>query len=273
MPESDSVKEPFLRVSAGNSAAQSSEGDALVQVNVYDKTFAVDSRPHTVFSDLSFSIEQGHFVTLLGPSGCGKTTLLRLIAGLDRDFSGRVSVFGDPVDGPDRSRGIVFQESRLLPWYSVRKNVMYALPKATPSKQADQRVTSALEAVGLSDFASAWPKQLSGGMRRRVALARALVNLPNLLLLDEPFSALDSLTKYKLQDELLRVHRQNDLTSILVTHDVDEAAFLSDSVILLPPNTSGQLKIVALDDSRHRDRMSEHHTSLRSELLDLVLNH
>jgi sulfonate transport system ATP-binding protein len=224
-------------------------------VAVRTKAFPLNGRSRLVFSNLLFNVRECEFLAILGPSGCGKTTLLRLLAGLDLDYEGSVIVNGRPVLSPNRERSLLFQESRLLPWLRVAQNVAFALPPNTPRDLRHERVSSALRLVGLSDYAKAWPYQLSGGMAKRAALARAIINSPYLLLLDEPFSALDSPTKHSLQDEIARLRAMDDrMTTILVTHDIDEAVYLSDRILILSPISSNILTEISVSLQRPRDR-------------------
>lgn len=185
---------------------------------------------HLAIADIELQVEQHEIVALIGPSGCGKSTILRLIAGLDHPTSGLVRVAGHRVEGPDRSTGIVFQTPRLMPWLSVARNVAFGLP---PGGEASQETREVIDRVGLRGFASALPRELSGGMAQRVAIGRALVTKPPVLLLDEPFSALDAFTRIDLQTHLLEVWSWYQPTTLLVTHDIDEALVLADRVVVL----------------------------------------
>jgi sulfonate transport system ATP-binding protein len=252
----------------GNIPTQSEEDASLItppdrkrplaaSVNVNNKSFLVNSKTRAVLSDVHFDVYQREFLTILGPSGCGKTTLLRLIAGLDTTYDGSIIVGGKPVSGPGRDRGFMFQESRLLPWLRVERNISFAISSDVPRVKKSKIVDAALRLVGLSEYGRAWPSQLSGGMAKRVALARAIVNLPYLLLLDEPLTALDSPTKYGLQDEIARIHvAEKEMTTILVTHDVDEAVYLSDRILVLSPMGSKVLVEIPVPLTRPRDRTS-----------------
>jgi sulfonate transport system ATP-binding protein len=185
--------------------------------------------------DLNLQIQPGEIVSLIGTSGCGKSTLLRLIAGLERPTSGAVSIDDEPIASPHPEVGIIFQEPRLMPWLTVWENVRFGLGKTNPQQQA-KLITSTLAKVGLTEFAHALPRQLSGGMAQRVSIARALVTQPSILLLDEPFSALDAFTRMKLQDHLLRIWSEDRPTLIFVTHDVEEALVMSDRIIVMRGN-------------------------------------
>jgi sulfonate transport system ATP-binding protein len=215
--------------------------------------------------DVSF----GEFVCIVGASGCGKSTLLRLIAGLESDYEGRIVYQGKDVRHPDLSRGIVFQEHRLLPWLTVQQNVAIALSavKATAAEKRS-RVAEQIASVGLEAFANAYPHQLSGGMAQRVAIARALVVRPQLLLLDEPFGALDALTRLKMQKELQRLWERDGLTTILVTHDVEEAVFLGDRVVVMSSSPGRIKRVVPVPLSRPRVRSTPEFQRIKESVLE-----
>jgi ABC-type nitrate/sulfonate/bicarbonate transport system ATPase subunit len=208
-----------------------------------------------VLQSIDLTVAAGEFVALLGPSGCGKSTLLRLISGLDRPTAGSIAAGGATIDAPDPSRLLVFQDPTLFPWTSVWRNVATGLDARGVLDRQKARVDDALRLVGLTAFAQAYPHQLSGGMAQRAALARALLNDPALLLLDEPLGQLDSLTRLTLQTELLALWRDKGFTAILVTHDVEEAVLLASRVIVLserPARITAEFTI-DLPYPRHRD--------------------
>jgi len=194
--------------------------------------FELNGQPLPVLEDVGFRVEPGEFVALLGPSGCGKSTLLRLVAGLEPPTRGTLHVDGQLIEGPDPSRVVVFQDPTLYPWRTVWDNAALGLEARGQAKSHRGRVDEALATVGLSSFAKAYPHQLSGGMAQRAALARALVNDPRLLILDEPFGKLDSLTRMTMQGELVELWRRSGFTTLLVTHDVEEAMFLATRIIV-----------------------------------------
>jgi sulfonate transport system ATP-binding protein len=226
---------------------------------------------HVVLRDISLSVRQGEVLAILGVSGCGKSTLLRISAGLDTPTSGAVGIGGDPVIGIDPRCALAFQEPRLLPWRTLAGNVALGLPPRTSVSEARDRVARLLDLVGLTAFADHRPREVSGGMAQRASLARALARRPWVLLLDEPFGALDALTRLKMQDLLLDVHTAAPTTVLLVTHDVDEALQLADRVILLgtEPGTDGATirQIVTVPGRRPRDRGSAELAELRASLL------
>lgn len=238
------------------------------------RTFTDRSSAHTVLRDISLSIDSGEIVALLGASGCGKSTLLRIAAGLDSPSTGSVSITDKRVTGIDERSAVAFQESRLLPWRTLAANVALGLPRKTPKTTAKQRVAELLDVVGLKDFASHRPREVSGGMAQRASLARALARTPGVLLLDEPFGALDALTRLRMQDLLVDIHENSPTTVLLVTHDVDEALQLADRVVVLgaPEHETQQpgatiQRIVDVPAPRPRDRSSTALAHLRGELL------
>lgn len=200
------------------------------------KRYTVSGNSFTALQNIDLTIAPGEFVSIVGASGCGKSTLLRLIVGLERQYDGEIRLDGQAIGGPSLDRAIVFQEHRLFPWLTAEDNVALGLLKSgLPAVEKRRVVRDHLDLVGLTAFAKAYPSQLSGGMSQRVAIARALVNRPRILLLDEPFGALDALTRTHLQGELLRIVRGEGITAILVTHDVEEALFLGDRVVVMHP--------------------------------------
>jgi sulfonate transport system ATP-binding protein len=210
---------------------------------------------HQALGQVSLSVAEGEILAVIGASGCGKSTLLRLIAGLDAPSEGWIGLDGVPLSGPSPRVGVVFQEPRLMPWLSALDNVAFGLPRGLPRAERERRARIELGRVGLGRFADALPKTLSGGMAQRAALARALVTRPSVLLLDEPFSALDAMTRQSLQEELIGLWEQDRPTLILVTHDLDEALFLADRAVVLG-GQPGRVRLdlaVALPRPRPRD--------------------
>ena len=235
------------------------------------QSFSVPGGTHEVLREVTFTAEPGEIISVIGSSGCGKSTLLRAAAGLNRITAGTVRIGEKAVTGLDERVAIGFQEPRLLPWRTVADNVALGLPQGTKKAAGTVRVAELLELVGLSEYATHRPKEISGGMAQRVSLARALARTPGVLLLDEPFGALDALTRINMQDLLLDVHRQDPTTILLVTHDVEEALYLSDRVIVLGKDTPEApatiQRIVTVDRAHPRDRADAEITALRSELL------
>ena len=228
------------------------------------KKFRVGAGEVIALRDINLQIREGEFISIVGSSGCGKSTLLRIIAGLENGHSGSVRLGDRRVSGPGLDRGMIFQEHRLLPWLTVEENVAFALNGRT--SENERLVREHLELVGLSGFAKAHPHQLSGGMAQRVAIARALVNQPKLLLLDEPFGALDALTRIQMQQEILRIWEVERTTMVLVTHDIDEAIYLGDRVVILSSRPGTVKKIVPVDLPRPRDRSSYEFVQIRKEI-------
>jgi NitT/TauT family transport system ATP-binding protein len=206
---------------------------AALSIHEVSHCFELEGRPLPVLERISLRVEPGEFVAILGPSGCGKSTLLRLVAGLDFPATGILSMDGQAINGPDASRIIVFQDPTLYPWRTVWSNVALGLEARGLLQSHRQRVDDALRLVGLAGFPTVYPRQLSGGMAQRAALARALVNDPQLLILDEPLGQLDSLTRIAMQGELVSLWLRAGFTALLVTHDVEEAVFLASRVIVL----------------------------------------
>ncbi|MGF6569102.1 sulfonate transport system ATP-binding protein [Paraburkholderia sp. GAS333] len=248
-----------------SSAGAAASDSPLLDVRALSKRY--DTR--TVLDRVNFTLARGQIVSLVGPSGCGKSTLLRVLAGLDRDFDGEVVLDGQIRRGPSPRVGVIFQEPRLLPWLNVADNVAFS---AGPRQGDDPRVARLLDEVGLAGIGSALPKQLSGGMAQRVALARGLFSQPDLLLLDEPFSAVDAMTRMRLQDLLLSLTQAHGTAALIVTHDLDEALYLSDRVLLLNttgPHGSGRLvRDIAVSGGHPRDRRDMSIGDLRDELLE-----
>lgn len=229
---------------------------------------------HIVLDGVSLTCEQGDFVALLGPSGCGKTTLLNMIAGLDKPTRGTVRFNGVQVRGPGPDRGVIFQHYSLFPWLTVRKNVEFGLRYLrTAPEEKRRRVDEVLESVGLTMAADRLPKQLSGGMKQRCALARALVVNPQTILMDEPFGALDALTRRQLQMELLSVYTREQKTIIFVTHDVDEAVFLAQRIVIMAASPGKIQDIVDVPLPRVRTAeilMTETFTECRRQVWELM---
>ena len=239
-----------------------------VSIRNVSKTFALDGKQLPVLERIALEVPAGHFLAIVGASGCGKSTLLRMITGLERQFTGEILVDGEPVTGTSLDRGIVFQDHRLFPWLTVAENIALAFSATTVAKdEIRRRVAAAIELVGLAGFAEAYPNQLSGGMSQRAAIARALVNEPQVLLLDEPLGALDALTRVRLQRELQRIWSVKGVTMILVTHDIDEAVYLADSIVVLAARPGRIRKHLQVDLTHPRDRSDPRYLKLRDEIL------
>jgi ABC-type nitrate/sulfonate/bicarbonate transport system ATPase subunit len=219
---------------------------------------------------VSLSLAAGELVSLVGPSGCGKSTLLRLIAGLESPNSGELRVGDEPITGPSAERGLVFQDPNLFPWLTVRGNIEAGLVARRVLREKRHEVPEFMRLVGLEEFAGAYPHHLSGGMAQRVALARALINHPKVLLLDEPLGALDAFTRMRMQDEVLRLWEARRTTMLLVTHDIDEAIYMSDRIVLMTPRPGRIERAIVVDLDRPRDRSSPEFLRLRSDILEFL---
>ncbi len=246
----------------------------LLTLEHVSKTFTVrqgkaDQELHAL-TDVNLEVDEGEFCTLIGPSGCGKSTLLRIIDGLIAPTEGELRLRGTPVTGPGPDRGFVFQAPNLLPWRTVTRNVAFGLEcLKIPREERDRRAAHYIEMVGLARFADYYPAQLSGGMQQRVGLARAFAIEPEIMLLDEPFGALDAQTRVGLQGELERIWERERRTSVLVTHDIDEALFLADRVILMGRNPGRIRETIDVPFPRPRDasiRTDPHFTMLKARL-------
>ena len=235
------------------------------------KTFlSPDGSPVKVLDNVTLSVDPGEMVCLVGPSGCGKSTLLRMLAGLETPSAGQLLVGRDPISGPSAKRGLMFQDPNLFPWLTVRRNLESGLVARRVLREQRQEVDAFLRLVGLETFADVYPHQLSGGMAQRVALARAMVNHPQVLLLDEPLGALDAFTRMRMQDEVLRLWEARGTTMLLVTHDIDEAIYMSDRIVLMTPRPGRIDRILEIDLPRPRERNSPAFLALRSHILELL---
>ncbi|PTQ07752.1 sulfonate ABC transporter ATP-binding protein [Sphingomonas oleivorans] len=248
-------------------AAPRSASGALT-ISSLSKSFTIDGKPLPVLDGIDLTLRPGEFVSIVGASGCGKSTLLRLIVGLDTDYSGEIRLDGQRIATTSLDRGIVFQDHRLFPWMTLEENVGLALLNTDiPKDRRAQIVADHIALVNLSGFEKAYPHQLSGGMAQRAAIARALVTEPKLLLLDEPLGALDALTRVHVQKELQRIWMAQRSTMLMVTHDVEEALYLGDRVIVMSPNPGRIRRIVEVDLPHPRDRSSPVLHRLRDEIL------
>jgi sulfonate transport system ATP-binding protein len=239
----------------------------MLQISGLTKRYDDDAGlRHVVLDRIDLAVGEHDAVALVGTSGCGKTTLLRIVSGLERASDGRLTLRGDPVTAPRRDVGVVFQEPRLMPWLTVRENVRLALLDLASAAQ-NAAIVDLLRDVGLADFAEALPRQLSGGMAQRVAIARALARKPSVLLLDEPFSALDSFTRVKLQDHLSALWKKSRFTLILVTHDIDEAIILSDRIIVMRGQPGRIYRELSVGLPRPRRRTAPEFQTIKEEVI------
>ncbi|WP_207002697.1 ABC transporter ATP-binding protein [Trinickia mobilis] len=243
--QSDAVRARFQHLKAR---------EVILEVNDLGKRFETSQGAITALDGISFKTHRREFVCVIGPSGCGKSTLIRILAGLDSQTSGHVLLDGRPVQGPGADRGMVFQGYTLFPWLTVKKNVMFGLKMNGHSNvHAEREALQWLDLVGLAKFANAYPHQLSGGMKQRVAIARALANRPRILLMDEPFGALDAQTRAKMQTHLLDIWRNIDVTVLFITHDLDEAIFLADRILVLKAHPGEVQELIEVPVPRPRD--------------------
>lgn len=240
--------------------------DGYISVrNLQKKYTRIKQQDLLVLDDISFEIDKGAFVCIVGGSGCGKSTLLRLMSGLDSKYDGQIVIDNQLIRQPDRKRGVVYQEHRLFPWMTVEKNIRFVINNVKRDR-IEEKVQSVIDLVGLKGFEAAYPKELSGGMAQRVNIARALVNEPEILFLDEPFGALDALTRIQLQKELLKIRQKQRNTMLLVTHDIEEAVFLADRIIVLGNRPAKILDIIEVDLPEVRDRSSELFLKIRKKV-------
>lgn len=229
------------------------------------KDFNVNNSTVSVLNDINLEIKNGEFISIVGHSGCGKSTLLRIVAGLENYDRGTVALDGRVISKPGIDRGMIFQDHRLLPWMNVKDNIAFGLYNVSDPEK-ERLINEHIELVGLKGFEKAYPHQLSGGMAQRAAIARALVHNPKVLLLDEPFGALDALTRIQLQQEVLKIWRKEATTMLLVTHDIDEAIFLGDRVVIMTNRPAAIKKIIKVELPRPRDRTSYEFSQIRRSI-------
>ena len=242
-----------------------------IQIENLSKVFGGNDEEKVVALDgVTAEIPEGSFISLIGPSGCGKTTLLRCIAGLETPTDGTVTVDGEKVTKPGSDRGFAFQQANLFPWLSIKDNISFGLRARGIYKQRKDDVQKFINLVGLKGFEKSFPHQLSGGMNQRASLARALVGHPKILLLDEPLGALDAFTRMTMQDEILRIRHENSMTMVMVTHDVDEAVYLSDYIIVMTPRPAKVEKIIKIEMSHPRARSQDVFLQYRTEILKIL---
>lgn len=250
--------------------SSTAEGSTLSVREVNKQYRRADGTTVPVLADISLEIAAGELVSLIGPSGCGKSTLLRLIAGLDTPTTGELRVGSDRITGPGAERGLVFQDPSLFPWLSVRRNIQTGLVARGVLHQHRNEVEELIHLIGLGEFADVYPHHLSGGMAQRAALARALINHPRALLLDEPLGALDQFTRMRMQDEILRLWQARRTTILLVTHDIDEAIYMSDRIAVMTPRPG---RITFISDThlpRPRVRSETRFLEYRAKLLEVL---
>ena len=246
----------------------------LLKVDSLKKKFQDREGEIVALGNISFSVHQREFICVIGPSGCGKSTLIRIIAGLEKQTSGSLLLDSKPIDSPSSDRGMVFQNYTLFPWLTIKKNIMFGLIMSkTDRQEANTKAMDWLELVGLSEFSDLYPHQLSGGMKQRVAIARALATRPRILLMDEPFGALDAQTRAQMQSYLLQIWESIDITIIFITHDLEEAIYLADRIFVLGSSSNQLQEIVEIPVSRPRKPdqfLSSEFLSTKKHLEDLI---
>ena len=246
----------------------------MITVDRINKVFPLQGEEFVALGDVSLELADNEFVTIVGPSGCGKTTLMNILAGLEHPTRGSAKVNGKEVTGPGPERGVIFQQYALFPWLTVRKNVEFGLQTAGVGRAERRKIAERfIDLVGLSQFAEALPKMLSGGMKQRVAIARAYAVNPQILLMDEPFGAVDALTRVRLQEQLLDTWSQEKRTVVFITHDVDEAVFLANRVVVMAARPGRIVEVIDVDLPYPRTdelRLSPAFTALRNRVWNAV---
>jgi len=244
-----------------------------LQIRNLSKNFKTNGKKLHVLDNISFNVQEGEFLSVVGPSGCGKTTLIRIIAGLEKPISGEVILDDRRIKSPSKKIGYVPQEFSLFPWKTVKKNIGFGLKlQGVEKDQYERKISELLELIGLGDFKDYYPKDLSGGMRQKVAIARALAIDQTLLLLDEPLISIDAQNRNKLQDDLSEIWKKSKRTIIFITHNIDEAVYLSDRVIILSELPSSVKEIINIPLDRPRDRTQQNFVSIRKNILQILLN-
>ncbi len=265
LQQSDVVKDRFDRLK---------KRPVTLEVKDLDKTFMSSQGPVHALKNINFKVHRREFVCVIGPSGCGKSTLIRILAGLESQSAGKMLLNGEEVQGPSPDRGMVFQGYTLFPWLTVKENVMFGLLRSGHGKvQAEQDAFQWIELVGLSKFVDHYPTQLSGGMKQRVAIARALANQPKILLMDEPFGALDAQTRAKMQAYLMEIWKNIDITVLFITHDLDEAVYLADRILVLKPNPGEVNELIEVPVPQPRSPsqfLSEEFVATKKRIEDLI---
>jgi NitT/TauT family transport system ATP-binding protein len=250
------------------------ERPVVLSVRDLLKNFETKDGSHVAFQKLSLDVHRREFICIIGPSGCGKSTLIRIVAGLEDSSAGEIRIDGHPVSGPGPDRGMVFQGYTLFPWRTVRENVMFGLEmRGKDASTADVEARQWLDMVGLTKFESSYPHHLSGGMKQRVAIARALANEPRILLMDEPFGALDALTRAKMQNYLMQIWRKVEVTILFITHDLDEACYLADRIVVMGSNPGRLVEVIENPIPRPRSSdllLSPEFLSLKHRLEELI---
>ena len=242
--------------------------EVILRIEGVNRIYKDEESEVTALSDINLEVKKGEFISIIGASGCGKTTLLRLIAGLDKPQSGELTLGGEKIVKADPKRGYVFQQGGLFNWLTVEQNIASGLKARHVYKEKKALIPEYIEMVGLAGFENSYPHQISGGMAQRVAIARALINQPELLLLDEPMGALDNFTRAALQDKILEIRANTGATMILVTHDIDEALYLSDRIVIMTPRPGRISEVIDVNLYHPRQRNASDYTRLRNKLLE-----
>ena len=254
----------YQKQGGGKRQTENWDDSIVLLITDLNKEFRIGNAQIPALFSVQLKIKRGEFVCIVGGSGCGKSTLLRIIAGFEREYTGSVLLDGKPILGPGNDRGFVFQEHRLFPWLTVEKNIAFGIGKRTPEQV--HSVKEHIQLVGLNGFEKSFPHQLSGGMAQRAAIARAIVNRPEILLMDEPFGSLDAFTKIQMHEEIQRIRSVEKTTVILVTHDIDEAIFLADRVVVMSDRPGTIRNIYTIDLPGSRDRHSAAFVEYRRQI-------
>lgn len=237
-------------------------------INHVKKIYEINSAEIEVLEDINLNVKSGEFISIVGASGCGKSTLMKIIAGIEKATSGTVYVGDQIVERPSVNTGMIFQEARLFPWMTVEENIKFGIHRKMRKSEAKDQVKKYIDIVGLAGFEKAIPNQLSGGMQQRVSIARALINNPAVLIMDEPFGALDALTRIKMQKAVLEIWEKEKTTIILITHDIDEAVFLSDRILVMDKNPGRITRELAIRTARPRGRNSSDFIEARKTIYE-----
>lgn len=238
-----------------------------IKINNLSKVFKDKHGGEVIaLQNINLDIKRGEFISIIGSSGCGKSTLLRIIAGLETEYEGNITINDKPILSPSRDKGVIFQDHRLLPWLTVAENIEFSLREGQLDKE--DLIKEHIDLVGLKGFENVYPSQLSGGMAQRASIARALANKPEVLLLDEPFGALDAMTKINMQEELLKIWEKEKITMIIVTHDIDEAVYLGDRVVVMSSRPGKIKRIENTDLGHYRLRTSPNFTKAKEKIYE-----
>jgi sulfonate transport system ATP-binding protein len=265
------MAETLIQDKKENVSTQKKTVDNEVHIKNVSKIYPLEKDSLQVLNNINLDIQSGEFVSIVGASGCGKSTLLKLLIGLEQASEGTVTVGERVVNKPSVDVGMVFQEARLYPWLTIEKNLQFGIPKSIPKSEHKDIIQSHIDLVGLTGFEKAYPGQLSGGMQQRASIARALVGNPKVLLMDEPFGALDAFTRINMQNEVLRIWEHEKRTMVLVTHDIDEAIFLSDRIVILSERPGEIKEIIPVKLPRPRDRSNNLFLEIRKKILTSFL--